>query len=329
MWLASSAASAMQRATPRDLVGCGVRPRDQLTTRRAPASTPALAHSRPRLRDLREQSAPLAASIVERCVDEPPTHLREGGLFRDGIDAELDEAAPAAARRQRLAGGVPEAPRRARPASPRSRSATTRSSATTSRSRTRTREKCPTPSRRKQTLKNAERYITPELKEFEEKVTTAEARAIERENALCSIDSASRPRAQPSACRLRRRSSPSSMCSPCFADVARPIQLRAARDRRGAAVLDIVQGRHPVLDRTLGERFVPNDCVLARGETCEIRRRKRRRWRNESVVVRSPHSVTSSSSASPLKPQAVSSLPRPHHRPQHGGQDPRSSARSR
>src|SRR5690606_3651976 len=37
---------------------------------------------------------------------------------------------------------------------------------------------------RKQTLKNAERYITPELKEFEEKVTSAEDRALARERAL-------------------------------------------------------------------------------------------------------------------------------------------------
>src|SRR5439155_24407244 len=36
--------------------------------------------------------APLAQGILERCIDDPPAHMREGGLIRDGVDAELDEA---------------------------------------------------------------------------------------------------------------------------------------------------------------------------------------------------------------------------------------------
>src|SRR4029434_3098749 len=33
-----------------------------------------------------------ALPIFERCIDAPPQHMREGGLYRDGFDAELDEA---------------------------------------------------------------------------------------------------------------------------------------------------------------------------------------------------------------------------------------------
>src|SRR5690606_21403885 len=98
----------------------------------------------------------------------------------------------------------------------------------------------------KQTLKNAERYITPELKEFEDKVTTAEARAIEREKLLFE--------------RLCKQAAQHSTALSEFADlVAKLDVLRCFAEiaqRYGYVrpeivdepVLDIVQGRHPVLD---------------------------------------------------------------------------------
>src|SRR5439155_8069498 len=112
-----------------------------------------------------------------------PAHLREGGLFRDGVDAELDEARTLqrdantwlAAYQKRLI------------------EQTNINSLKVGYNNifgyyievTHTHvEKIPASFTRKQTLKNAERYITPELKEFEDKVTTAEARAIEREKLL-------------------------------------------------------------------------------------------------------------------------------------------------
>ena len=74
-------------------------------------------------------------------------------------------------------------------------------------------DKVPTDYHRRQTVKNAERYITPELKEFEDKVLGARDRALgARETALRraarSADRATRPN-----CRRRRRRSPRSTCS--------------------------------------------------------------------------------------------------------------------
>ena len=75
-------------------------------------------------------------------------------------------------------------PRSTAPASPASRSASTRSSAITSKSPHAHASKIPANYQRKQTLKNAERYITPELKEYEEKVLSAEEKSQQREYEL-------------------------------------------------------------------------------------------------------------------------------------------------
>ena len=52
---------------------------------------PAFAAHAESIRGAGESLRPLAARILEQCVDSPPAHLRDGGLFRDGFDAELDE----------------------------------------------------------------------------------------------------------------------------------------------------------------------------------------------------------------------------------------------
>ena len=113
---------------------------------------------------------------------------------------------------------------------------------------------------RKQTLKNAERYITPELKEFEDKVTTAEDRALARERLIFAElldDAAARV---PQVARA----------ADALAEIDVLTALAEKAHRRGwcrpaiddAPVLDIRGGRHPVLDELLGENFVPNDTAL-------------------------------------------------------------------
>jgi DNA mismatch repair protein MutS len=110
---------------------------------------------------------------------------------------------------------------------------------------------------RKQTIKNAERYITPELKEHEEKVLTAEERTKDLEYslfvALRDTVSTARSRLQATAHVLAQLDV---LCG--LADLARnrgycrPTLTSQPR-------LDIVDGRHPVLDTTLPEgTFVPN-----------------------------------------------------------------------
>ena len=112
---------------------------------------------------------------------------------------------------------------------------------------------------RKQTLKNAERYITPELKEYEEKVLTAEEKIHQREYDLfVALRDAGGRRRRAGCCR-RPRCWPRSTCWrrwpswPAQRGYCRP-------ELTDEPVLEIADGRHPVLDQTLPPgTFVPND----------------------------------------------------------------------
>ncbi len=119
------------------------------------------------------------------------------------------------------------------------------------------REKVPDEFIRKQTLKNAERYITPELKEYEEKVLAAEERALELElNVFAQL----RDAVAEAAGRLQ-----STATALAEVDVLASLA-ELARSRNYVRpqvveepMLDIVDGRHPVLDITEPEgTFVPN-----------------------------------------------------------------------
>jgi DNA mismatch repair protein MutS len=119
--------------------------------------------------------------------------------------------------------------------------------------------KVPEDYRRRQTLKNAERYITPELKAFEDKALSAQDRALAREKLLyegvlqqlgAHIDALQR--IARAIARL---------------DVLVALASHAARNQWCQPALvetegvDIVQGRHPVVENAI-ERFIANDCRL-------------------------------------------------------------------
>jgi len=249
----------LARATPRDLVALGrsLARLDEIGA--ALANAPAFESHATRLEDVRTDLAPLGERIERSCVDDAPPHLREGGLFRDGVDAALDEArsigrdaATWLGEHQRrlieehdlpsLKVGynkvfgyyieLPSAQARRAPAS----------------------------FTRKQTLKNAERYITPELKEFEEKATTAESRAIEREQALfrslCEGAAALAPTIAAFAQVVAELDA-----LRCFAD--RSARLGWTRpEMLDEPILDLRDARHPVLETLLRDEYVPNDVRL-------------------------------------------------------------------
>ena len=115
---------------------------------------------------------------------------------------------------------------------------------------------------RKQTLKNCERYITPKLKEYEEKVLSADEQAQSRELELFNTmrDDVHRHlrQLQETAGALARL------------DVL--VGLAEIAARRGwvrpgmttESTIHIIEGRHPVLDSTLPQgEFVPNDCQIS------------------------------------------------------------------
>ena len=223
---------ALARSTPRDVVALGRSLQQAAVLEQLMAQVPALAARRAVVRAVLGALGPLAAEIVRTCVEAPPAHLREGGLVRDGVDAALDEArllkdnagqwlakyqAELVGKHNlpslkvgfnKVFGYFIELPK-----------------GQTSRA--------PAEFSRRQTLTNAERYITPELKEFEDKTTTATTRAVDREQLIFS-----------------------NLCDKAVA--RRWVKPRMCEE----PVLEITGGRHPVLDEVLMGQFVPNDVSL-------------------------------------------------------------------
>ncbi len=122
---------------------------------------------------------------------------------------------------------------------------------------------------RKQTLVNAERYITPQMKEVEAQILNAEERIREIEGRLfaevCRTIATSAARLQHTSAALARLDVVAAL-----ADLAvergytRPVVVEED-------VLEIVAGRHPVVEQFLtGQRFVPNDAVLEAGERIRV-----------------------------------------------------------
>ena len=247
------------RATPRDLVALGSSLSGLDALIDAIANAPAFADHCNTLEGLRDALDPIAQDIVRLCVDHPPAHLREGGLIRDGVDAALDEArllqSDAAAWLAQHQTHLIE-----KHELPGVKIGYNRVFGYYIELTTAQAKHAPPEFIRKQTLKNAERYITPELKEFEEKVMSAQSRALDREHHLFA-ELCQRCAAQAPAIRAFGQTVAALDCLGCFARLA---------SRRGwvkpdlvaEPVLDIREGAHPVLEHTLGDRFVPNDAVL-------------------------------------------------------------------
>ncbi len=122
---------------------------------------------------------------------------------------------------------------------------------------------------RKQTLVNAERYITPELKEYEEKVLGAEERMLEMEGRLF-VELREQVALYAAAVQLTAE---------VIAELDVLASLAEAAVSRGYVrpevddgdLIDIREGRHPVVEEMVGrERFVPNDCRLDPDTTLAI-----------------------------------------------------------
>ncbi|GAB4433340.1 MAG: DNA mismatch repair protein MutS [Anaerolineales bacterium] len=122
---------------------------------------------------------------------------------------------------------------------------------------------------RKQTLVNAERYITPEMKEYETLVLNAEERIREIELRLfkevCASLAKSAPAMQKTAYALAALDVLSALGeAAALGGYCRP-------EVREDALLDIREGRHPVVEQLLsGERYVPNDVVFEKGEIVRV-----------------------------------------------------------
>ena len=249
----------MGRATPRDLAALGGSLKRAGIITSALSDTPAFAALRERLTEADTALGPIASEITRACVEAPPAHLREGGLFADGFDAALDESRSL----QRDANSW-LVEYQARIASehglPNVKVGYNRVFGYYIELPAAQAQRAPAIFTRKQTLKNAERYITPELKEFEDRAQSAQAVGIAREQALFTGFCA----------RVSAQTGALAVFADTVAQIDAMLRFADVAQRRGWAkptivetpTLDIEQARHPVLEATLGDGYVPNDIVL-------------------------------------------------------------------
>jgi len=248
---------ALKSARPRDLSGL----RD--TLRLLPGVGAAAAGlPSPRLAALASALAPQDAlvGLLEAAIKpEPAAVLREGGVIADGYDAELDELR---AIQSNCGAFLVELEGRER-----SRSGIANLKVEYNRVHgfyievTRAQAaNVPDDYRRRQTLKNVERYITPELKAFEDKALSAQERALSREKLLYEklLDALGPHIAglQSAAAALAELDM---LCA--FAERAVALDYRAP-EFADDPLVEIEGGRHPVVERQV-ENFIPNDARLS------------------------------------------------------------------
>ena len=248
-----------------------VRPRELVALRLTLQKTERITHD---LRDLEGYAAQISADLVppEPCAvllshalqEEPATLVRDGGVIADGFDAELDELRAIQTNCDDFLLAL-EVREKARTGIANLRVQYNKVHGFYIEVTQGQASKVPDDYRRRQTLKNAERFITPELKAFEDKALSAQERALAREKflyeqlldqlqphiavlarvgrALASLDV---------LCALAERSLTLNWCAPQF--VKEPC-------------IDITAGRHPVVEMRLAETssaaFIANDTRLS------------------------------------------------------------------
>jgi DNA mismatch repair protein MutS len=200
-----------------------------------------------------------AALLADALVPQPPVLARDGGIFADDFDAELAELRRLATNadqflldleaRERQASGIPTL----KVGYNRVHGYYIEISKGQS-------ERAPTHYTRRQTLTGAERYITEELKQFEDKVLSARERALAREKLLYEglLDDLNRD-LEP----LRRCALALSELDVLAGFAERAQSLDWSRpELRDAPGLCIERGRHPVVEAVRSEPFEPNDLVF-------------------------------------------------------------------
>ncbi|HEY1499074.1 MAG TPA: DNA mismatch repair protein MutS [Acidobacteriaceae bacterium] len=205
----------------------------------------------------------LAAAILTTLVPEPPLTLAEGGVIAPGIDAELDDLRSIGSSGRASIAAIEERERRRTNIG----SLKVRFNSVFGYYIEITKSNLasvPADYERKQTLVNAERFTTPELKDYETKVLTAQERSVEIEKRLFAD---LRRRLVENASRIRRTSTAVAQID-LVANFAHLAALRGYTRPRidPAPILEIAGGRHPVIESLMenaGEtRFVPNDLYL-------------------------------------------------------------------
>jgi DNA mismatch repair protein MutS len=259
---------ALRQVRPRELLGL------QKTLQKTELLAPILSGLEPYLSQISEQLMPPAGCadlLVHAIAPEPAALVRDGGVIATGLDAELDELRAIQTNCDSFLLDL-EVREKARTGIANLRVQFNRVHGFFIEVSQGQLDKVPDDYRRRQTLKNAERFITPELKAFEDKALSAQERALAREKwlyeqlldalqphvpamtrlarALATLDA---------LCALAERSLTLDWCAPQFAK---------------EPCLDIVQGRHPVVQARLSETsagsFIANDTHLGPKQRMQI-----------------------------------------------------------
>lgn len=248
---------ALKTARPRDLaqLRAAIARLPELQRLLAGIDSPALLELATRTGTYPDVHALLARAIVE----QPPPILREGGVIAIGYDPELDELKRISEHSDQYLIEL-EARERQRSGIANLRLGYNRVQGYYIEINRSLADRVPPDYHRRQTVKNSERYITPELKEFEDKVLSARDRALAREKQLYDalLDQLIGRVAELQA------TAAALAALDVLANLAeRAVTLRyTAPQLTDDPVVEISEGRHLVVEQFIDQPFVPNDLQL-------------------------------------------------------------------
>jgi DNA mismatch repair protein MutS len=203
--------------------------------------------------------ADLRDAIGAAIADEPPALARDGGAIRDGVDPELDELRDISRSGKARIAAMEEA-ERARTGINSLKIRYNRVFGYYIEISKSNLHAVPADYHRKQTIAGGERFITPALKEYEEKVLHADERILERELAIFDkvrADVATQaPRIQDTAHALATLDVLAALGDVAAVhDYTKPLMSDSGE-------LHVTDGRHPVVERVSADPFVPNDLLF-------------------------------------------------------------------
>ncbi len=257
----------MERLVSRSAAGLS-NARDLVALKDALLRLPSIAYTlagikSPRLQQIQERlSYPpdIAEKIAAAIVDDPPSGLREGGLIRTGYHPPLDRLQSASSEAKAWIANLEVSEREATsiPSLKVGYNAVFGYYIEVTKTHL---SKVPAHYIRKQTTANAERYITPDLKEYEARVLGADEKAVEMEYELFQAVREQVANAAPEVLAVARAVSELDVLLD-FAEVALKNHyiLPTVHDEDS---LRIIGGRHPVIEHIgMGGAYIPNDCTV-------------------------------------------------------------------
>ncbi|MFC3150437.1 DNA mismatch repair protein MutS [Litoribrevibacter euphylliae] len=209
----------------------------------------------------------LADLLARAIIENPPVVIRDGGVIAEGYDAELDE----------LRGLSENAGQFLVDLETREKERTGLSTLKVGYNRVhgyfielskQQSDQAPTEYIRRQTLKNTERFITPELKEFEDKALSSKSRALSREKALYE-ELVSRLGDQLAELKASANAISELDVLVSFSERAVTLNFTQPQLSEETGIL-ISAGRHPVVEDLLDDPFVPNSAELTKLNTMMI-----------------------------------------------------------